>query len=128
MTSAGEKTSAAPLASEPSAAPNANGTGNGNERRKEEEETNSTLGQLLLGGNVGEIQGLLKSLADKADDAEKNRNNNSSAGREAESVADAYGDIVRAEGAVGSLESRLDSLLGRLDGLLEMQQEAGGQK
>ncbi|KAJ2762387.1 hypothetical protein H4S06_000685 [Coemansia sp. BCRC 34490] len=135
MTAAKETTSAAaPLASgQSAAAPNANGAGTGRRRNEAEEEINNTLGQLLLGGSVGEIQGLLKTLADKADDAEekkksrKSSSGGSAAGREeAESVADAYGDIVRAEGAVGSLESRLDALLGRLDGLLATQQEAEG--
>ncbi|KAJ1771979.1 hypothetical protein IW140_002915 [Coemansia sp. RSA 1813] len=71
----------------------------------------------LVDGKVAEIQGMLKTLADKAEAVEQDINEE---GRD-DKVADAYKDIVRAEKAVGSLETRLDALLGRLDGLLEHQ-------
>ncbi|KAJ2397978.1 hypothetical protein GGI23_003351 [Coemansia sp. RSA 2559] len=68
----------------------------------------------LVDGKVAEIQSMLKTLADKAEAVEQGTS-------ETDKVADAYSDMVKAEKAVGSLESRLDALLGRLDSLLEHQ-------
>ncbi|KAJ2551995.1 hypothetical protein EV175_003480 [Coemansia sp. RSA 1933] len=67
----------------------------------------------LVDGKVAEIQGMLRTLADKAEAVEQSATDN------ADKVTDAYSDMVRAEKAVGSLESRLDALLDRLDGLLD---------
>ncbi|KAJ2549616.1 hypothetical protein EV175_004378 [Coemansia sp. RSA 1933] len=67
----------------------------------------------LVDGKVAGIQGMLRTLADKAEAVEQDATD------EDDKVTDAYSDMVRAERAVGSLESRLDALLDRLDGLLD---------
>ncbi|KAJ2548658.1 hypothetical protein EV175_004743 [Coemansia sp. RSA 1933] len=67
----------------------------------------------LVDGKVTEIQGMLRTLADKAEAVEQGATD------EDDKVADAYSDMVRAERAVGSFESWLDVLLDRLDGLLD---------
>ncbi|KAJ1989783.1 hypothetical protein GGI25_004712 [Coemansia spiralis] len=71
-----------------------------------------------LDGQIAGMQLMLHDLAAKTDAAER-----ATAGAQDAKVADAYKDILRAEHAVESLESRLDALLGRLDSLLEQQQQ-----
>ncbi|KAJ1937293.1 hypothetical protein EC988_007934 [Linderina pennispora] len=77
-----------------------------------------------LDQEVAQMQLLLKHLADKVEEAEREAEEDAQpSGTQQHKVADALKDMMQAEQAMGSFEARLDQLLGNLDKMLEESQD-----